>query len=128
MAAIGASRPLLPAPAKVPSQNRQQSLGLQERGLRDGRWLLVPGPGSRRPKSLRVSGAVHQPKRGGKRRIRGVARSILGRDRPGGGGASLERTRLWPKFPANRENNREFCKVGADRASATGNFAVAAMT
>ena len=32
------------------------------------------------PKSLRVSGAVHQPTRGGKRRICGVTRSIPGRD------------------------------------------------
>ena len=31
------------------------------------------------------------------------------------GGASLERTRLWPKFPASRENNREYRGIRADR-------------
>jgi len=32
-----------------------------------------------------------------------------------GGGDSLERTRLCIRFPANRENNREYRKIGADR-------------
>ena len=48
-----------------------------------------------------------RPTRGGKRRIRGVTRSILGRDRPGGGGASLERTRLRAEIPCYQRKYRE---------------------